>query len=324
LANNFEAAQDLINADGWKAMEISEKMTKDPKWPEIKEEVMKTLLAAKLDSCPEYREFLMKSRNAPLIEDTTHSFWGRGTEASPGLNKLGQIHIAQRKRLQNSTPNICTPKTNQNEANTRSEESHVQVEEVAHNLDTHSHRKEVLVIGNSHTSNSFSLRIKDVNLEKRSAMTISQAMKEVDQCEKKDVIVLHEITNDIGHNERQALNCYNSLMNLAKAASSKADKVIVSLGLPRSDDRCRHELTQLVNTRIKDIRGSRIVYCNHDNMMWRGIPKRHLMAADGYHLSSDGKAQFASNLTRSIQIAVGSREYGYGNRSGYQGYQGYR
>jgi len=59
-------------------------------------EAMRRVLDSKWEQCPEYRERLMSTGNAILIEDTTHSFWGRGLDGN-GLNMLGELHMQKRR-----------------------------------------------------------------------------------------------------------------------------------------------------------------------------------------------------------------------------------
>lgn len=170
--------------------------------------------------------------------------------------------------------------------------------------------QDVLLIGNSQTSHNFRLTHlnRAVSVENRPAMTIGQARKEVqNESQKRGVIILHELTNDIGTNETEAVKCSNEFFDIVKLASTKAEKVIVSLGLPRNDDATKHQLTQMINwrlkTRLQDNRN--IIVCEHDNMLYYSKPNRNYLARDGYHLSTMGKVIFSQNLVQCIHRATG-------------------
>ena len=188
-------------------------------------------------------------------------------------------------------------------------------EEIQHQSEP-ANRSDVLLIGNSHTSRNFRLPHlnKEVQLEKKEAMTIGQARKELEGEAGRGTIVLHEITNDIGRNESEAIKCSNEYFDIIHLASTKAQKVIVSLGLPREDDRAKHQMTQMINWRLKSRfeEESNIIICEHDNMLYYGKPNHNYLASDGYHLSTQGKYIFSKNLTHCIHHATGL----YSMRSG--------
>ena len=58
-------------------------------------DVMRQVLNEKWDQCPEYRDRLMSTGYAHLVEDTSHEFWARGANGD-GLNMLGVIHMQKR------------------------------------------------------------------------------------------------------------------------------------------------------------------------------------------------------------------------------------
>ena len=139
-------------------------------------------------------------------------------------------------------------------------------------------------------------------------MTISQARNEVDHISKKrGVIIIHELTNDIGKNEAEAVKCSNDYFDVVKQATTKAEKVIVSLGLSRKDDETKHQLTQMINWSLKGrLQGNQdILVCEHDNMLYYGKPNINFLGRDGYHLSTLGKVIFSQNLVQCIHKATG-------------------
>ena len=52
---------------------------------------MKTLLFLKVEHCKEFKEFLKKSEDAKLIEDTKNPVWGAGLPNKPGRNLMGKL-----------------------------------------------------------------------------------------------------------------------------------------------------------------------------------------------------------------------------------------
>ena len=292
-SNDFASAQKILNSkDGYEAKEIADNdITIADGWEGIKEDVMSEILDEKFERSRRYREALQKSKNAILVENTTNTFWARGKQNSPGQNKLGELHMKKREK--------CLPENNDSSISSHTDD-HKQSP----------HQANVLLVGNSHTSHNFRLSHlnRDIALEKRAAMTISQAKKEVEQIEEKwDVIVLHELTNDIGRNEAEAVKCSNDFLEVVNIATKKGDKVVVSLGLPRNDDDTKHEMTQMTNWQLKSrLKGQpNIVICEHENMLHYGKPNQRYLAWDQYHLSTMGKVVFARNLSRSIHIATG-------------------
>jgi hypothetical protein len=67
-------------------------------WEIAKLNVMKLLVAAKLRQNPVITKVLLSTAGQNLVEDTSNSFWGRGSE-NDGQNNLGKILVAQREAL---------------------------------------------------------------------------------------------------------------------------------------------------------------------------------------------------------------------------------
>ena len=90
--------------------------------------------------------------------------------------------------------------------------------------------------------------------------------------QKRGTILIHEITNDIGTAPDAAGKCAAQLVELAKEAKTKADKVIISLGVPRQDNIKKHEATKLVNLLVKNRLTPEIGVetITHDNLLWHG------------------------------------------------------
>jgi ribA/ribD-fused uncharacterized protein len=317
--NNYEAANNLLQCkDAWHAMSIGSNINKSQEWHGLKEMVMEEILQAKLKSCPEYREFLQTHKTSKLVENTEHPFWGRGTYAEEGQNKLGKLHMKLRSSVSTGqygndhapsqkVAQLDLATTPHPSCDTTSQSNKVESSQ-AHNHEKVSETKDVLLIGNSHTSSNFHLNHlnRKIKLEKRSAMTISEARREVQRSTKRDVIVIHEVTNDIGNSEDSAIKCADHMTDLVSIALDKADKVVVSLGIPRFDSTHKHELVQVANSRIENrlAQKKNVAICRHDNFFNYGKPISNYIARDGYHMSTAGKYVFAQNLTKSIHTAA--------------------
>lgn len=76
---------------------------KVPVWAEIKLEVMKAVVRAKLNQHPYIQKKLFETGTREIIEDSpTDSFWGRGPDWK-GQNHLGKIWMKLREELRNAT-----------------------------------------------------------------------------------------------------------------------------------------------------------------------------------------------------------------------------
>ena len=59
---------------------------------------MTKLVLLKKEKCKEYRDFLLSSTTAILVENTYHNFWGKGVN-DKGKNMLGVIHTEIRENI---------------------------------------------------------------------------------------------------------------------------------------------------------------------------------------------------------------------------------
>jgi ribA/ribD-fused uncharacterized protein len=376
-AKDSDAAGDILKAkNGWQAMDRGNLVKQDQLWHAQKEQVMFEILKEKSRCCEEYVKFLIDSKDATLVEDTQHKFWGKGTASVPGKNMLGRIHMQIRESLLNE-PNPTNQMSHQydhreqqsqkrkhtqqqshnrnhttwqshtgdhteQQSHTREhtdEQSHesVHIEQQSHkdgqlgdkhdHIEQQSHNqgqgqgcpdaKSVLIIGNSHTTGNFYLNRIDASLQvsKRAAMNIREAFNEVQKLDQKpDVLVIHEITNDVQHSEQNAFRNVRDMVELSKLAAKKANHAIISLGLPRSDDEIKHNLTQMINHEIVQALSRQkvnVTLCYNDNLSYRGQADFKYMARDGKHLSTAGKAVFSRNLVHAIHNTLGGRSNGF-------------
>ena len=77
-------------------------------------------------------------------------------------------------------------------------------------------------------------------------------------------------------------------------------KVVISMGVPRTDDIMIASNTEMLNVLIKQSiltnKNDRVIFCDHSKLMSNGYVKKHFMYSDGYHLSSEGLRLLCSNL----------------------------
>ena len=104
-AKNYEVAEQILkDRNGRKAYEEGKKVQKTETWEEKEDQVMEDLLKLKGEHCKTFREYLVKTRDKVLIEDTKNLKWGRGTYNNPGLNRLGEMLMKLREELLTKDP----------------------------------------------------------------------------------------------------------------------------------------------------------------------------------------------------------------------------
>ena len=122
-------------------------------------------------------------------------------------------------------------------------------------------------------------------------------------------MVLHQITNDVKfYTPRECVNYLNDFV--AKFVTEHPScKVIISMGIPRSDDIELAANTELVNVLIKQsvltADSNNVTFCDHSNFSTNGYVKDHLLHTDGYHLSSEGQRLMCSNVRYKIELTLG-------------------
>jgi hypothetical protein len=319
---------------GYQAYSIAEGLKKidTPQWQREKLAIMKEILIAKYQTCPEYRKAIAESDDRELVEDTTNTFWARGTPKPLGKNMLGVLHMEIRAA---NKPPAGEQRNNQHanlSANTTTAWSNVAKSPPimqspppsslkATNPSTPTvparkptppttpakatPEKQIAIIGNSITA---SIDFSDIKLSKTSLQhirkpTLQESKKYIDAMEHKiDTIIIHQITNDIGPSPTEAETCAQQVVKLAEEATNKADKVVISLGIPRSDNFRKHEATKLANILIKSqTRGNgKIQTVSNDHLLFHGKANHNYMAADGYHLNPLGKKILKRNILKAI------------------------
>ena len=86
------------------AKKIGNQVLPSDQWFDTRDDVMRSILEAKLAQCKDFSEALSKSnKNTAFVESTYDSYWGSGldrkgtlnTESSrwPGKNELGRLYV---------------------------------------------------------------------------------------------------------------------------------------------------------------------------------------------------------------------------------------
>ena len=286
---DWEKAQSLVQAKhGKAAFDIGKTLKKGPAWDTEKLAVLRQVLHRKYEVCPEYREELMNSGDAELIEDTPDPEWGRGTQANPGKNMLGKLHMQLRKEKRGLTLDHSTP----------SKPPQITA------APQHTKKKQITIVGNSQTAslNHTKLENQDSIITHIKMPKIDQALTHIKKMSKTDVLIIHEITNDIGTSMDEIDKCVNDLTNLANEGCQKATDVILSLGLPRSDNKDKHEATKMANLKLKMklTSNTKIKLIEHENFLYHGKANRYYFNTDGIHLNDSGKTLFLKNIARAL------------------------
>ncbi len=171
----------------------------------------------------------------------------------------------------------------------------------------------VLIIGNSH--------IHGIDKERlipraRVAKLMAFTMEEVEDhlkylTDPPECVVIHVITNDIKkHGNPQVCAEYLYSMVDYYATKFPGTNFVISLGLPRLDDLTLNMKTEIVNALLKDLisrSSANVQFCDNSNFVRNGIPQRHLLAIDRYHLSPDGTRLLASNLRCKVELTLNMR-----------------
>lgn len=93
-----EKAKRIVKATPWKALCIGQSIPTGKRWQINKYRVMTEIVLKKCDKSKSYRDYLMSSTTATLVENTSHPYWGRGRH-NTGKNILGVIHSEIRESL---------------------------------------------------------------------------------------------------------------------------------------------------------------------------------------------------------------------------------
>ena len=93
----YSSADRIRKADTARGAQLTARreVVSNKHWKDIKMSVMYELLQHKVKQCATFRNDLISSRGRPLIEDTTHEYWGRGREGN-GQNVLGRLLMTLR------------------------------------------------------------------------------------------------------------------------------------------------------------------------------------------------------------------------------------
>ena len=105
--NNNSAASNVLRTEtAVEAKRIGDEIGTSQEWQGMQQAIMKEILKAKSQQCPQFVRALVNSNSRPLVEDTPNHFWGRG-QLGNGLNTLGNLLENLRSEL---ATNSYTPR----------------------------------------------------------------------------------------------------------------------------------------------------------------------------------------------------------------------
>ncbi|XP_071964139.1 uncharacterized protein [Antedon mediterranea] len=175
----------------------------------------------------------------------------------------------------------------------------------------HHAKPNVVIIGNSHLARIDPQRLLPwANIQLIPAYTIKDIHDKLKALDTNpDCILIHEITNSI--KGTSATECAASIYGLLKQYANAHEGVdfIVSLGLPRVGE--LNYKIDIVNAEIKHRMRlenlKNLFFCDNSNFLRNGEILYHLLATDGYHLSTEGTSLLASNLKCKIKSVLKGR-----------------
>ena len=178
-------------------------------------------------------------------------------------------------------------------------------------MEKNTDKKKVLLLGTSNTRfiNTSYLSSSKVEVEKVLKYRLNEAQEYIDafKAEDKnaDAFVLH-LLDDI--TEETPELCSEKLHQLCAVIKQKAkgSKIIVSVGLPRRDEKTKRKISTL-NVLLQeklDVKEN-VHLCNNSNLFYRGYPSRGIFNADGKHLSRQGTQKMGADLKSAIYKALG-------------------
>ena len=110
----------MFTTNAGKAWLIGKDIKVNDDWPQMRVEVMKELLKAKLEQCPTYYRKLLSCRGLIVEAVPNQLFWSAGMEKEelvklsrdqwPGENKLGKLHMKLRDQIRKRKIEVELPK----------------------------------------------------------------------------------------------------------------------------------------------------------------------------------------------------------------------
>ena len=145
---------------------------------------------------------------------------------------------------------------------------------------------------------------KEFEVSKVTKYTLDETKTFVEELSNKEVydsFILHSLCNDVSRKSPE--ECSEQMKGILNIISKKYKevKVIVSLGLPRSDNNlnCRIEKT---NVLIKELTSEmeNVYICDNSNLFYRGEAQKGILNEDGIHLARDGTRKLGRNMKEAL------------------------
>ena len=236
--------------------------------------------------------------------------FNRGLNAPPP-SRFAEYDSRRDNDSLNTLDNEQPAETNQNKRviNEQSKQSNEQNDRDKKNNRSEYRQKNVLLIGNSQINAIDPVKFsRQVHLQKIVKYTIDEVEEWLRsgeyQCfEDIDVVIVHEITNDVKNS--LAIHCAKRMVRLVDniAYHFKGAKIVVSLGTPRDDNAVFNERVSVVNTIVRNEfkfeKSVRLVH--HQNLLEKGSINEGLYKYDRYHLNEKGTRVLAANLRHAVE-----------------------
>ena len=149
---------------------------------------------------------------------------------------------------------------------------------------------------------------KEFEVTKVTKYTLDETQTFVEELSNKEVydsIILHSLCNNVSLKSPE--ECSDQMKNILNFISKKYKevKVIVSLGLPRSDNNlnCRIVLIkELTNVLIKELTSEmeNIYICDNSNLFYRGEAQKGILNEDGIHLARAETRKLGRNMKEAL------------------------
>ncbi len=274
--------------------------SKNLKWEDECDRVMRLLLEVKKNSSPEFVEALKDTGNRKIIHNVASTVWGTGQRGN-GKNRFGRILMDLRDKwfnLQSTAKMGAENDRTDMAAGAMTDATGMAAAAQIDSTDTDM-KPQLHILGNSLTKGIRAEKLsRDFDTTIPRADTITAAQQRLANLTgNPSVIAFQLITNDV--KESQSPRVTEALKSLIDDTKTKFPntKIMISLA-PHPDDASRQATrTALVNAGIQDAYQGTDVLCISN----RGITS---FTGDGIHLTQRGTSQLASNIKLATNTAL--------------------
>ena len=264
-------------------------------WHNKKTAIMKDLVQIKYESCQSFRDAIISSGKAHIVEDVADEFWGRGKEGN-GQNIMGKI--LETLRNDNMLHSEGTPEVKQSHAVSSDNPGDTSYVTRSHSPFPPEDTPHVLILGNSLIKDIIPDKIKNLHVTKSVAYNISEAREVCHNMKLPERTVLQLVTNDVKYASSSVSKCVEEIESLVTELECAGTKVHVILPPPVTrDDEWADRISE-VNDRLSEKFDTIDMYSRFISA--NGKPKYRLYNRDGVHLSQDGVRLMAATIKNHI------------------------